>query len=161
MSPAADIFVADGYGNSRIVKFSKEGKYLMSWGRRGKSQGDFHTPHALALDGKNRLYVTDRENQRVQVFDLDGHPLAMWSCPHPLDGISIRGEVLYGGSGAANLILKFDLKGFQLDSWGGDRSFGYPHGLTFDREGNLYVAEVAAERASKFKPSTVRQLPSP
>jgi len=71
--------VADGYGNSRVVKFSREGKYLLAWGKRGTAPGDFNLPHSVAVDSKGRVYVSDRENNRIQIFDPNGKFLAQWT----------------------------------------------------------------------------------
>jgi len=68
-----NIFVADGYGNSRIAKFDKNGKFLKSWGSRGTEPGQFNIPHAIAVDAQNNVYVGDRENKRIQVFDNEGN----------------------------------------------------------------------------------------
>ncbi len=76
-----DIFVADGHGgdsNARVVKFSKAGKFITAWGRKGSSAGEFDTPHAIAVDSQERVYVADRSNNRVQVFDANGKFLADW-----------------------------------------------------------------------------------
>lgn len=76
-----DIFVSDGHGgdsNARIVKFSKDGKFLTTWGKKGSGPGEFDTPHAIALDSQERVYVADRSNSRVQVFDANGKFLADW-----------------------------------------------------------------------------------
>src|SRR5436190_651563 len=67
-----DAFVSDGYGNSRVVKFDKDGKYLLAWGKKGKGEGEFNLPHAVRIDSKGLLYVADRENDRIQVFDQQG-----------------------------------------------------------------------------------------
>ena len=67
-----NIFVADGYGNSRIAKFDRNGKYLKSWGSRGSAPGQFNLPHAIAIDGQGLVYVGDRGNNRIQVFDGEG-----------------------------------------------------------------------------------------
>ena len=72
------IFVADGHGNSRIIKLSADGKFIKAWGRKGSAPGEFATPHALALDSQGRLFVADRENNRLQIFDQDGKFLAEW-----------------------------------------------------------------------------------
>jgi DNA-binding beta-propeller fold protein YncE len=76
-----DIFVSDGHGgdsNARVVKFSKAGKFITAWGKKGTGPGEFDTPHAIAVDSKERVYVADRSNNRVQVFDADGKFLADW-----------------------------------------------------------------------------------
>jgi DNA-binding beta-propeller fold protein YncE len=76
-----DIYVADGHGgtsNDRIVKFSKDGKFIKAWGKHGKAAGEFDTPHGIALDADGHVYVADRVNNRVQVFDADGKLLHEW-----------------------------------------------------------------------------------
>jgi DNA-binding beta-propeller fold protein YncE len=76
-----DIYIADGHGtgtNDRIVKYSKDGKLLKAWGKHGKEKGEFDTPHGIALDSSGRLYVADRVNSRIQVFDADGNFVAEW-----------------------------------------------------------------------------------
>jgi len=78
IAPGGEIFVADGHGNSRIVKFDKDGHYLKAWGRKGNGPGEFDTPHALAIDRQGRLFVADRGNNRVQIFDEEGNFLAQW-----------------------------------------------------------------------------------
>ena len=75
VAPNGDIFVGDGHpanGNNRIVKFSSDGTYLMEWGETGSAPGQFRTPHALAMDSQGLLYVGDRSNRRIQVFEQDG-----------------------------------------------------------------------------------------
>ena len=71
-APTGEVYVSDGYGNSRVVKFSREGKYLMTWGKRGTGPGEFNTPHSVAVDSNGEVYVSDRENNRIQVFDPNG-----------------------------------------------------------------------------------------
>jgi DNA-binding beta-propeller fold protein YncE len=73
-----DFFVSDGYGNSRVMKFSREGKYLKDWGKRGTAPGEFNTPHSIAIDSKGTVYVSDRENNRIQMFDQTGKFLREW-----------------------------------------------------------------------------------
>jgi sugar lactone lactonase YvrE len=80
-APNGDIFVADGHGgksNSRIVKFSKDGKFIRTWGKRGTGPGDFDELHAIAMDSSGRVFVGDRGNNRIQIFDQDGKFLAEW-----------------------------------------------------------------------------------
>jgi DNA-binding beta-propeller fold protein YncE len=73
-----DFYVSDGYGNSRVVKFSKDGKYLLDWGKRGTGPGEFNLPHSVATDSKGLVYVSDRVNNRIQVFDPNGKFLKEW-----------------------------------------------------------------------------------
>jgi streptogramin lyase len=81
VAPNGDIFVADGHGpgsNARIVKFSPGGKFIKAWGKQGTGPGEFNNPHSLAMDSKGRLFVADRGNSRVQIFDQDGKFLEEW-----------------------------------------------------------------------------------
>ena len=81
VSPAGDIFVADGHGgesNARIVKFSADGKFITAWGKKGAGPGEFNEPHGIALDSTGRVFVADRVNARIQIFDRDGKFLAEW-----------------------------------------------------------------------------------
>ena len=78
-APGGEIYVSDGYGNARIVKFSSEGEYMLEWGTRGKGPGEFGLPHNLVVDAGGRVYVTDRDNQRIQVFDADGTFRTEWT----------------------------------------------------------------------------------
>jgi DNA-binding beta-propeller fold protein YncE len=72
-------YVSDGYGNSRVVKFTADGKYVKDWGKRGTAPGQFNTPHSIATDTKGRVFVSDRENNRIQVFTADGEFLKQWT----------------------------------------------------------------------------------
>lgn len=74
-----EVYVSDGYGNSRVVKFSKDGKYLLAWGKPGTKPGEFNTPHSVGVDSKGRVYVSDRENNRIQIFDANGEFLKQWT----------------------------------------------------------------------------------
>jgi len=74
-----DIFVADGHWNARIVKFSKDGAFIKSWGRKGSGPGEFDVPHTLVIDKRGRLLVGDRSNKRIEIFDQDGRYLSEWT----------------------------------------------------------------------------------
>ncbi|MBM3841483.1 MAG: hypothetical protein FJ398_26755 [Verrucomicrobia bacterium] len=78
-APAGEFYVSDGYGNSRVVKFSCEGNYLLDWGKPGRKPGEFNTPHSIAVDSKGTVYVSDRENNRIQIFDANGKYLRAWT----------------------------------------------------------------------------------
>jgi len=101
-----DIFVADGHGgnaNARIVKFSKDGKFVKTWGKKGTAPGEFDTPHALAFDSKGRLFVGDRGNNRIQIFDQDGKFLEQWTQFSRPSGLFIdQNDVLYVADSESN-----------------------------------------------------------
>ena len=81
VAPDGSIFVADGHGgetNARVVKFTKDGKFIKSWGKKGSGPGEFDAPHALAMDSPGRLFVGDRTNSRIQIFDQEGKYLTEW-----------------------------------------------------------------------------------
>lgn len=154
VAPSGEIFVADGYGNSRIVKFSASGKFIKAWGKRGLRPGEFHMPHCLSMDSRGRLYVNDRENHRVQIFDQEGRFLEQWPNLHSMDALFItKDDRIYGGAGTDDRIFRFDARGKIIEQWGNGHTFGYPHGICIDREGNLYVAQTGAGRVDKFGPS--------
>jgi DNA-binding beta-propeller fold protein YncE len=94
-----DIFVADGHGgnsNARIVKFTKDGKFIKTWGKKGPGPGEFDTPHNLAFDSRGRLFVADRGNSRIQIFDQDGKFLDEWKQFGRPSGIYIdKNDMLY------------------------------------------------------------------
>jgi len=85
-----DFFVSDGYGNSRVVKFSREGKYLLDWGKKGTKPGEFNTPHSIQIDSKGLVYVSDRENNRIQIFDQNGKFIKQWTHLGATQGMFIR-----------------------------------------------------------------------
>jgi len=78
-APTGEFYVSDGYGNSRVVKFSREGRYLLAWGKKGNGPGEFDTPHSIGVDSRGTVYVSDRENNRIQIFDANGKFLRQWT----------------------------------------------------------------------------------
>ena len=141
-SAVGEFFVSDGYGNSRIVKFSASGARRCEWGRRGTGPGEFHTPHVITLDHDGRLYVADRENDRVQIFDQSGALLAIWPDLHSIDGLHVaRDGSLYGASGIDNALLRFNSQGRIVDACSAPGMFRYPHAVASDATGALYTAE--------------------
>jgi DNA-binding beta-propeller fold protein YncE len=157
VSPAGDIYVADGYGNSRVVKFSRAGKFVKEWGKKGKARGEFHLVHAVFLDGKGRVYVGDRENDRIQIFDADGKYLEQWrECGAPFGLFLQNGARMLVADGRGNQVRILDLSGKVLARFGQKGTeagqFLMPHGICADSQGAVYVAEGDGKRPQKFIP---------
>ena len=176
---AGDVFVTDGYGNNRVVHFDARGKFVKAWGKLGQGAGELSQPHSIALDSKGRLYVAERNNCRVQVFDQDGKSLAQWRhlinpwglWVTPKDEVLVCGSTPARWSGRGNLgnppsdqiVMKFDTDGRAKELWlfplaeAGKLVPGHldwVHGLAADSKGNLYLGDVAddskAHRVQKF-----------
>jgi DNA-binding beta-propeller fold protein YncE len=130
-----DIYVSDGYANERVVKYSRDGKYLLEWGERGSGPGQFTLPHNLAVDARGRVYVTDRENRRIQVFDSNGKFLNQWV---DVGGISAlfmtKDQHLWAGR------TLFDLDGKVLGQLPQPSEGG--HGMAVTDAGDVYVAQL-------------------
>ena len=140
--PSGEVFVTDGYGNSRVVKFSAQGEYLLEWGQRGTAAGEFHTPHVITLGRDGLLYVTDRENDRIQVFDQNGQVCAMWPQLHSVDGLCAAPDgCFYGSAGIDKAVLRLDSTGRVCDVWAEPGMFRYPHAVAIDSAGALYTAD--------------------
>ena len=134
--------MTDGYGNSRIVKFNARGDYVLDWGQRGTSPGDFHTPHVITIGADDLLYVTDRENDRIQVFDAAGSLHSIWPNLHSVDGLYVAPDgLIYGSAGIDNALLCFKRDGQLLDTWIPEDSLNYPHAVAVDAKGAIYAAE--------------------
>ena len=170
--PDGTFFVADGYTNTRVVKFDKDGKYLMTWGQRGeagrgasgpeKRPGYFNNVHGIAVDPQTRrVFVNDRNNGRVQVFDDNGKYLDEWSFgPRPVSDVHMfiitSDRFLWAADRGTSKLLKYSLDGKFLYSWGvwGDFQGGFwgVHGMSVDQDGNVYTAAVDSGGAQKFTP---------
>ncbi len=148
------LFVADGYGNSRIAKFDRAGQLLLEWGQKGKGEGDFDLPHSIRIDSRGLVYVGDRENDRIQVFDQQGKYLRQFGGFAPF-GLHIdTDDTLYVADGRADKIIHMTLEGTVLEEWGEKGSqpgnFDLPHGIVVAPDGAIYVAEVGGKRIQKF-----------
>ena len=140
-APNGDYYVSDGYGNSRVHCFSSDGTYRFSWGRPGDGPGEFTTPHAVWVDSAERVLVADRENNRVQLFDLQGRFLEAWSdFYHPMDIYADRDGNVF----VTDQIPRLSMLSPDGTLIGRCRPvlFG-PHGVGGDAAGNLYLAETA------------------
>lgn len=153
--PTGDIFVSDGYGNSRVMKFDQSGRFIKTWGKKGKAPGEFDLPHAIAVDNKGLVYVGDRENQRIQIFDADGKFIKEWTAVGYPYGITITpDQSLYMADGKNERLLKINLNGDILGALGepgkGIGQFGWAHSVAVSPTGEIYVAEILNWRVQKF-----------
>jgi sugar lactone lactonase YvrE len=157
--PDGTFFISDGYANTRVVKFDKNGKFLMAWGTRGTGPGEFNTVHSIAVDQKRRVYVADRRNRRVQVFDENGRFVDLWPDINDPTHIAISGDQhLWVADSTTNKFLKYDSNGKLLYSWGTYGTFPGAvwgvHQFSVDADGNLYLAEALGGRTQKLRPKS-------
>ncbi len=163
--PDSTLFVTDGYANTRVVKFDAQGNFLLAWGEPGTPPNDtrpsrFNAVHGIAIDpDTRRLYVTDRSNRRIQVFNENGEYLHQFVTGNPSTPQYIymgTDRNLWVADNATSKIAKFDVEGHFLYSWGSQGQWAGAmwnvHGMSVDQEGNLYIAEVNNGRAQKFVP---------
>ena len=150
-----NIFITDGYGNSRVIKLDKNGKFLKAWGSKGNEKGQFNIPHAVVIDDSGLVYIADRENKRIQIFDQEGNLVKIWThigSPYGLD-LSKKQEIFLT-DGVANRILKLDLNGNILGTYGTSGKaagqFSMPHGIIVTSTGEIMVAEISNWRIQKF-----------
>jgi len=172
IAPDGSFYVADGYVNSRVAKFSSDGKFLFEWGHHGSGPGEFDAPHSIAADREGRVYVSDRANARVQVFKPDGTFLDQWKSPQLGRPWAIRlgpDSYLYlvdGGDmngGASNAkppdrgyIMKLDLRGNILQKWSHfgnyDGQIFWGHAVAIGKDGAVYAGDIQGRRVQKFVP---------
>jgi sugar lactone lactonase YvrE len=152
-APSGEIYIADGYGNARVHRFSAEGELIASWGEPGPGPSQFRLPHNLCVDKSNRVWVADRENSRIQIFREDGKFLSQWTDLFRPTGVCIDKDDIVYVSELCMRISVFDLDGKLLARWGNDgnmgedRLFVAPHVITVGDRGDLYVGEVAMTHA--------------
>jgi DNA-binding beta-propeller fold protein YncE len=174
--PDGTYFISDGYGGTRVAKFDADNNFLMDWGSppmdpANPGPSEFNAPHSIAISADRRVFVVDRGHQRMQVFNEDGEFLDMWPLRSPYwpdnintlvvthiltDDPGTGEQAIWAGDTSTNRILKFDLEGNFLYSWGvGGGQPGQldcPHGMTTDQEGNFYIADCFGGRVQKFSP---------
>ena len=167
-APDGSIYVSDGYGNNRVAKFSSDGKFLLDWGRKGDAPGEFNLPHSVAVDAGGLVYVADRSNGRIQVFDDTGKFLKAWKSQelgrpwsltvgpdnllYVVDGGDLRPAPPDRGQ-----LLKLDLSGKILAKWSRfgnyDGQIYWGHDLAVGKDGAVYVGDVYhGMRVQKFIP---------
>lgn len=167
LDSTGSLYVADGYGNARVHKFTADGEHLFSWGEPGTGPGEFRLPHAIAIDEDDRVIVADRENSRIQVFSPKGEYLTEWTGISRPDDIFIDDDAgimhiaeLGGWAEGSDIpphvppasVCLVDLDGALISRFGsGDPAqpgnFFAPHGIWADSRGDLYVAEVIVSYA--------------
>jgi hypothetical protein len=163
--PDGTLYVADGYANTRVVKFDAGGNYLTSWGEAGMPPNDtrpgtFDAVHGVAVDpDARRVYVTDRSSARIQVFDENGTFIDQFGTGGPSTPQVLylsADKHLWVADNATSKIVKYSTAGQYLYSWGSGGQWPGAmwnvHGMSVDQEGNLYIAEVNSGRAQKFAP---------
>ena len=158
-------YVSDGYKNTRVMKFTANGRFEFEWGTKGKGPGQFNLPHGIAVNAQGRIYVCDRENERLQIFDAKGTFLDQWKGPHlgkPY-GVETSADghvfIIDGGSPSLKLsergkAVELDATGQVIDTFGshgdGPGQFQLGHDIAIGPDGAVYVAEGSGKRVQKF-----------
>jgi len=152
-----NIFVVQGHGKGdpRVLKFDKAGTFLKSWGGKGTGPGQFDIAHAVIVDARGLVYVADRQNRRVQIFDGDGAFQKEWKFAGLPCGLTIGADqTIYMSSGYAGQIVKLDANGRAIAATGQPGKalgeFGEAHYLAFGPHGEIYVADTVKPALHKF-----------
>jgi hypothetical protein len=179
VTKGGDVFVSDGYGNSRVVHFDAKGKFVKAWGKPGEAPGQFNLPHSMVMDSAGRLYVADRNNGRVQIFDQESKFLAQWAGVMVPWGLWIndKDEIRACGSSFMpkkgnwrglppkdQILVKFDTSGKVLDALSVPMmvkdtkpqpgQVNWLHAMALDSKGNIYLGDIKGQRAQKYLPQT-------
>jgi DNA-binding beta-propeller fold protein YncE len=157
IGPGGDIFVVQGHGRGtpRVLRFDKTGKLITSWGSQGKGPGQFDLPHSVVIDNAGLVYIADRQNRRVQIFDTGGKYIKEWAYKGLPCGLFIGpGRQIYLVSGFAGQILRLDANGGAVAATGqpgkGLGEFGEAHYMTFGAGGEIWVADTVKPDLHKF-----------
>ncbi|MDW5289701.1 peptidyl-alpha-hydroxyglycine alpha-amidating lyase family protein [Formosa sp. PL04] len=167
VSDDGSFYVSDGYANSRVVKFSKDGTYLLEWGKFGNKQGEFNVPHGIDLDKNGNVYVADRDNNRIQKFDSQGKFIAVWQNKiaeelysvtidnqnnhlFGIDYLTLNDTIVKGSD-----IFRFDLNMNPQVQFGRTGFYEGPisryHDIQIDDEGSIYVGDILGNKVQKFR----------
>jgi sugar lactone lactonase YvrE len=153
LSSSGEIYVSDGYANACVHKFSPDGKLITSWGGPGPAPRQFRLPHSIWVDKRNRVWVVDRENSRLQLFNASGEFLTQWTdLIRPTD-LHIDDEEIVHVSELCKRVSIFTMDGKLLARWGNaghdvdNPLFAAPHAIAVDSRGDLYVGDVAMTQA--------------
>src|SRR5579864_1594838 len=150
VAKSGDIFIADGEGpNTRVVKFSKAGKFIKWWGGKGTGPGQFNVPHSIAIDSKGRVYVADRSNNRIQIFDQAGKFLNQWANFGTPWGLFIKNDLIYVVDGTENncLLIASIKDGKVVEKITG---LSNPTAVAVDSNDAIYIGEVNGSNVKKF-----------
>ena len=156
LSQSGELYVSDGYGQSRVHRLTADGDVIVSWGASGTGPGEFNLPHDVTVDKNDRVYILDRGNLRCQIFNSNGEYLTEWGdLRSPNDLFIDNDDVIHIAEGGQRLTV-MSLDGTIIARWGekgtapGQFSDS-PHGIWIDSHGDLYVSEVISEkRFQKF-----------
>ena len=146
-APNGNVYVTDGYANSRVVVFDKNGKFLkIIGGTKGAGPGEFNLPHAIVFDSKGRMLIADRENERIVIMDQDGKFLGEWKGLSKPSGLAIAADdTLYVGDvDASTVTIAKDGKVVEVV-----KGFGRAHNIAIDAAGNIYTAEPGSRALKK------------
>lgn len=149
-----NIYVTAGYGNSRVVKFDRTGVFKKTWGTKGELRGQFNLPHAIVVDGNDLLYVGDRQNRRIQIFNTEGVFINSWDqIGHPY-GLVRHNDKFYMTEGTKGTVIELSMDGKITGTFGStgreSGQFNWPHAIAVDSKGNLYVTELENWRLQKL-----------
>jgi DNA-binding beta-propeller fold protein YncE len=173
--PTGEVYVADGYGNSRVMKFDRNGRFAKTWGDKGTGPVQFDLPHTIAVGPDGRVYVGDRYNSRIQIYDSEGKLQEIWPGFVPCGMAFDRSGTLFVADGVSK-VLQIDGQGRIVKSWGveakvlglseGQKSVppianpgGWrfvPHLMAADAQGNLYLADVPNQMLHKLQRMAAR-----
>ena len=147
VAPSGELYVADGYGNSSVHRFSASGDYITSFGGPGRDPGQFVVPHSIRVSNDGRVYVADRENNRVQVFSEDGEFLQQWTDFKGPMGVHIdAGQTVY----VTDQVPRISFLSLDGELLARGRTFEYAHQVYTDSRGDIYGVDTANQRVQKF-----------